>query len=218
MTFDELLAQIQELLQREQRLSYRALKVRFQLDDDHLEALKEELIYAKRLAVDEDGRVLVWAGAADTAAAPSPRPASPATPNQEQAPRAYTPPHLVEKILTARRDLEGERKQVTVLFADLKGSTELIAGLDPEEARTLLDPALHVMIEAVHRYEGTVNQVLGDGIMALFGAPLAHEDHAVRACYASLAMQAAMRRYAEEVRHAHGLEVQIRVGLNSGKS
>jgi class 3 adenylate cyclase len=106
---------------------------------------------------------------------------------------------------------------VTVLFADLKGSTELIAGLDPEEARRLLDPALHRMMDAVHRYEGTVNQVLGDGIMALFGAPVAHEDHAVRACYAALALQAAMRRYAEEVRRAHGLEMSARVGLNSGE-
>src|SRR5262249_39186291 len=132
MTFDELLAQIRELLQREQRLSYRALKVRFHLDDDHLEAIKGELIYAKRLAIDEDGRVLVWTGAADRAAVPSLYPASPATPDQEQTPHTYTPPHLVEKILTARRDLEGERKQVIVLFADLKDSTELIRGLDPE--------------------------------------------------------------------------------------
>jgi len=106
---------------------------------------------------------------------------------------------------------------VTVLFADLKGSTALIEGLDPEEARTLLDPALHLMMDAVHRYEGTVNQVLGDGIMALFGAPVAHEDHAVRACYAALAMQAAMRRYAAEVRRSHGLEMPARVGLNSGE-
>ena len=106
---------------------------------------------------------------------------------------------------------------MTVLFADLKGSTELIEGLDPEEARKLLDPALHIMMDAVHRYEGTVNQALGDGIMALFGAPVAHEDHAVRACYAALAMQAAMRRYAKEVRRSHGLEMQARVGLNSGE-
>src|SRR5262249_55211893 len=136
---------------------------------------------------------------------------------QERVPPSYTPSYLAEKILTSRSALEGERKQVTVLFADLKGSTELIGGLDPEEARKLLDPALHVMMEAVHRYEGTVNQVLGDGIMALFGAPIAHEDHAVRACYAALAMQAAMRRYAEEVRRSHGLEMQARVGLNSGE-
>jgi Adenylate and Guanylate cyclase catalytic domain len=104
-----------------------------------------------------------------------------------------------------------------VLFADLKGSTELIHDLDPEAAQTLLDPALQCMMDAVHRFEGTVNQVLGDGIMALFGAPVAHEDHAVRACYAGLAMQAAMRHYAEEVRRSHGLELQMRVGLNSGE-
>ena len=117
--------------------------------------------------------------------------AQPAAQSRFTTPAAYTPQHLAEKILTSRTALEGERKQVTVLFVDLKGSTELIADLDPEEAQALLDPALHIMMEAVHRYEGTVNQVLGDGIMALFGAPLAHEDHAVRACYAALAMQAA---------------------------
>ena len=106
---------------------------------------------------------------------------------------------------------------MTVLFADIKDSTELIRDLDPEAAQQLLDPALHHMMDAVHRYEGTVNQVLGDGIMALFGAPIAHEDHALRACYAALAMQAAMRDYTEEVRRAHGLELRIRVGLNSGE-
>jgi class 3 adenylate cyclase/tetratricopeptide (TPR) repeat protein len=131
--------------------------------------------------------------------------------------QGYTPGYLAEKILQSRSTLEGERKQITVLFADMKGSMELLAGLDPEEARRLLDPVLHAMMEAVHRYEGTVNQVLGDGIMALFGAPLAHEDHAVRACYAALAMQEAIRRYTEEVRYQHGVEVQIRVGLNSGE-
>jgi len=124
---------------------------------------------------------------------------------------------LAEKILTSRSALEGERKQVTVLFADLKGSMELLADRDPEEARQLLDPVLEQMMDAVHRYEGTVNQVMGDGIMALFGAPVAHEDHAVRACYAALTMQDALRRYSTEVRRTHGVEVQIRVGLNSGE-
>src|ERR1700730_7758481 len=114
-------------------------------------------------------------------------PAGPA-PARAPAPETYTPKHLAEKILTSRAALEGERKQVTVLFADLKGSMELLADRDPEEARKLLDPVLELMMEAVHRYEGTVNQVMGDGIMALFGAPLAHEDHAVRACYAALRM------------------------------
>jgi len=133
------------------------------------------------------------------------------------SPDAYTPKHLAEKILTSKSALEGERKQVTVLFADLKGSMELLADRDPEEARKLLDPVLERMMEAVHRYEGMVNQVMGDGIMALFGAPLAHEDHAVRACYAALDMQAAIRRYAEEARRAHGVPIEIRVGLNSGE-
>jgi len=102
------------------------------------------------------------------------------------SPQTYTPKHLAEKILTSKSALEGERKQVAVLFADLKGSMELLADRDPEEARKLLDPVLEHMMETVHRYEGTVNQVMGDGIMGLFGAPVAHEDHAVRACYAAL--------------------------------
>jgi class 3 adenylate cyclase len=133
------------------------------------------------------------------------------------SPDSYTPKHLAEKILTSRAALEGERKQVTVLFADLKGSMELLADRDPEEARKLLDPVLERMMEAVHRYEGTVNQVMGDGIMALFGAPLAHEDHAVRACYAALRMQESVAQYAEGVFRSHGVPLQIRVGLNSGE-
>jgi class 3 adenylate cyclase len=133
------------------------------------------------------------------------------------SPESYTPRHLAEKILTSKSALEGERKQVTVLFADLKGSMELLADRDPEEARKLLDPVLERMMEAVHHYEGTVNQVMGDGIMALFGAPLAHEDHAVRACYAALRMQEEVTRYGDEVRRAEGLPIQIRVGLNSGE-
>ncbi|PYO34178.1 MAG: hypothetical protein DMD86_09060 [Candidatus Rokuibacteriota bacterium] len=132
------------------------------------------------------------------------------------APDSYTPKHLAEKILTSKAALEGERKQVTVLFADLKGSMELLADRDPEEARKLLDPVLEHMMEAVHRYEGTVNQVMGDGIMALFGAPLAHEDHAVRACYAALYMQDSVKRYADGVLREHGVTIRVRVGLNSG--
>jgi ribosomal protein L40E len=133
------------------------------------------------------------------------------------APESYTPKHLAEQILTSKAALEGERKQVTVLFADLKGSMELLADRDPEEAQKLLDPVLGRMMEAVHRYEGTVNQVMGDGIMALFGAPLAHEDHAVRACYAALRMQESVKQYAEAVRRAEGVLVQIRVGLLAGE-
>jgi class 3 adenylate cyclase/tetratricopeptide (TPR) repeat protein len=140
-----------------------------------------------------------------------------ATATKVLSPESYTPKHLAEKILTSKSALEGERKQVTVLFADMKGSMELLADRDPEEARKLLDPVLEHMMEAVHRYEGTVNQVMGDGIMALFGAPLAHEDHAVRACYAALRMQESVKRYAEGVRRTEGIPIQIRVGLNSGE-
>ena len=136
---------------------------------------------------------------------------------QFTSPQTYTPKHLAEKILTSKAALEGERKQVTVLFADMKGSMELLADRDPEEAREILDPIIEHMMQAVHRYEGTVNQVMGDGIMALFGAPLAHEDHAVRACYAALRMQESVKRYAEGVRRTEGIPIQIRVGLNSGE-
>ena len=212
VTFEEILTQAIAMLQRLGRVSYRALKVQFQLDDDLLELLKDEIVEVHQLARDQEGKMLVWTGDT-TAAAPS----LPPTPDQAHAPLTYTPPYLAEKILTSRSALEGERKQVTVLFADLKGSMELLADRDPEEARQLLDPVLERMMEAVHRYEGTVNQVMGDGIMALFGAPLAHEDHAVRACYAALAMQAAVKQYAAEVQRSHGVPVQIRVGLNAGE-
>src|SRR5215813_2728434 len=116
-----------------------------------------------------------------------------------ESPKSYTPKHLAEKILTSKGKLEGERKQVTVLFADTKGSMELLADLDPEDAQKLLEPVLERMIEAVHRYEGTVSGVLGDGIVALFGAPIAHEDHAVRACYAAVRMQETVAQYADDV-------------------
>jgi class 3 adenylate cyclase/tetratricopeptide (TPR) repeat protein len=214
MTFEEILNQAMAMLQRQGRVSYRALKRQFDLDDAYVEDVKLELIEVHRVAVDQDNTMLVWTGGA--AAPPAATAADWGRP-ADTAPLTYTPPYLAEKILTSRAALEGERKQVTVLFADLKGSTELIRDLDPEAAQRLLDPALQRMMDAVHRFEGTVNQVLGDGIMALFGAPVAHEDHAVRACYAALAMQAAMRRYAEEVRRSHGLETQARVGLNSGE-
>jgi class 3 adenylate cyclase len=139
------------------------------------------------------------------------------SPPQLSTPDAYTPTHLAEKIMTSRSALEGERKLVTVLFADLKGSMALLADRDPEESRKLLDPVLERMMEAVHHYEGTVNQVMGDGIMALFGAPVAHEDHAVRACYAALRMQRSINLFADEFQREDGKPVRIRVGLNSGE-
>jgi class 3 adenylate cyclase/tetratricopeptide (TPR) repeat protein len=213
VTFNDILSQTIAMLQQHGRVSYRALKRQFAIDDDYLEDLKDAILFAHPQVVDEGGRGLVWT--VDTTAAslatamPAPAPA--------QAPLTYTPPYLQEKILASRAAIEGERKQVTVLFADIKDSTELIKDLDAEAAQLLLDPALHHMMDAVHRFEGTVNQVLGDGIMALFGAPIAHEDHALRACYAALAMQAALRVYTDEVRRTHGLELRIRVGLNAGE-
>src|SRR4029453_18547858 len=205
MTFEEILDQAIAMLQRRGRGSYRTLTLQFHLDAESLEVLKEELIEVHQLAIDHDGKMLVWTGDNVPASPPAAPPPTPPPPPPDSAPLSYTPPYLAEKILTSRSALEGERKQVTVLFADLKDSTELIRGLDPEAAQQLLDPALHHMMDAVHHFEGTVNQVLGDGIMALFGAPIAHEDHALRACYAALAMQAAMRAYTEEVRRTRGL-------------
>jgi class 3 adenylate cyclase/tetratricopeptide (TPR) repeat protein len=131
--------------------------------------------------------------------------------------RDYTPSHLVEKILTSRGALEGERKQVTVLFADVQGSMELAEQLDPEEWHGIMDRFFQLLAEGVHRYEGTVNQYTGDGIMALFGAPIAHEDHAQRACWAALHLQDALRGYAHEVKREHGLTISVRMGINSGE-
>ena len=211
MDFVAVVDQAIALLRQRGRLTYRTLQLQFQLDEDHLAALKDELLFAHPQVHDEAGRGLIWTGDAGTAASA----AAPAgTPAPE--PLAYTPPYLAEKILTSKGALEGERKQVTVLFADLKGSMELLGDRDPEDARRLLDPVLELMMEAVHRYEGTVNQVMGDGIMALFGAPVAHEDHAVRACYAALRMQESVKRHAEAIFRSHGILIQIRVGLNSG--
>jgi class 3 adenylate cyclase len=165
MTFEEMLDQALAMLQRRGRVTYRALKRQFDLDNDALDDLKAELIEAQQVAIDEGGTVLVWTGGPATAVVSASEPG--------RAPLSYTPKHLAEKILTSKRALEGERKQVTVLFADLKGSMELLADRDPEEAQAILDPVLDRMMHAVHRYEGTVTQVMGDGIMALFGAPTA---------------------------------------------
>jgi predicted ATPase/class 3 adenylate cyclase len=149
--------------------------------------------------------------------------ATPEAESQRAAPIAYTPRHLAERILAEQQALEargapdGERKTITALFADIKGSMDLLEDLDPEEARQLIDPALTIMMEAVHRYEGYVAQSLGDGIFALFGAPIAHENHAQRALYTALRMQEEIRRYADRVRLERGVPLQIRIGLNTGE-
>ena len=133
------------------------------------------------------------------------------------APAAYTPRHLAERILAEGRAVRGERREVTVLFVDVQGSTELSRALDPEDFHAVLDGAFEIMLDAVHRWEGTVNQFTGDGIMALFGAPLAHEDHARRACHAALEIQRGFAEYAAKIRKDRGLSFQARAGLNSGQ-
>jgi class 3 adenylate cyclase len=144
---------------------------------------------------------------------PEPLTPNPSTPD----PRSYTPKHLADKILQSKSALEGERKQATVLFADVKGSMELAEQLDPEAWHTILDRFFAILTEGVHRFEGTVNQYTGDGIMALFGAPIAHEDHAQRACYAALHLRDRLRQYADELRLDPGVSFSFRLGLNSGE-
>jgi class 3 adenylate cyclase len=128
----------------------------------------------------------------------------------------YTPKHLAEKILTSKAALEGERKQVTVLFADVVGFSTLSERLDPEAVHTIMDGCFELLTRAVHRYEGTINQFTGDGIMALFGAPLTHEDHAIRALQAALAIQTDVAGYGEAVTRRFGQPFQMRIGINTG--
>jgi class 3 adenylate cyclase/predicted ATPase len=214
MKFSEMMTQAAAWLQREGRVSYRALKREFTLEDDALEDLKEELITVKELAVDKDGKMIVWVGEGQKGETEKRGNGEAAIPTR--SPASYTPSHLAERIRAVSLT-EGERKTITALFADLKGSTALIEGLDPEEARAIIDPALQLMMDAVHQYDGYVAQALGDGIFALFGAPLAHEDHPQRALYAALRMQEAMRRYGDQVRLQHGTPLAMRVGVNTGE-
>jgi class 3 adenylate cyclase len=218
MDYDELVAKVIELLQREKRVPYRVLKRRFELDDDYIEDLKVDLIEAKRLAVDENDRILVWVGEQASPSpprlslTPEPTASPPTTPERE--PLSYTPKHLAEKILTSRSALEGERKQVTVLFCDLANSTPIAERIGPEAMHTLLNRFFELALNEIHRYEGTINQFLGDGFMALFGAPLAHEDHARRGVLSALALQRTLQE--TDVGKPYGEACQFRMGLNSG--
>src|SRR6516225_1241093 len=213
MTFEEILDQAIAMLQRRGRVTYGTLKRQFQLDDAALDDLKDELIYGQRLAVDEEDRVLVWTGGS----AAGPPPAAAPSPEPTRAPLAYTPKHLADKILTTRSALEGERKQVTVLFTDVAGFTTLAEQLDPEVVHEIINRCFEGITAEVHRFEGTINQYTGDGVMALFGAPLALEDHAQRACHAALHLRDALRRYGDTLRVERGLNFSVRMGINSGE-
>jgi class 3 adenylate cyclase/tetratricopeptide (TPR) repeat protein len=206
----EVVGEVRRHLEQNGRVSLRMLRRQFELDDESLAALIEELVDVQRVARRED-TALAWSPAAP-AAAPALTVASP-----ERDPRAYTPKHLADKILHSKSALEGERKQVTVLFADVKGSMELAEQLDPEEWHRIMDRFFTILAGGIHRFEGTVVQFTGDGIMALFGAPLAHEDHAQRACWAALHLQEGLRNYADELRRTRGLNFSVRMGLNSGE-
>jgi class 3 adenylate cyclase len=202
-------------LQEQGRVSLRALRREFELDDDALEELVEELVDVQEVA-SRQKNILVWAG--DSAPSPAPLPSATAEEPApaERSPRDYTPHHLADKILQSKSALEGERKQVTVLFADVKGSMELAEQVDPEVWHGVLDRFFQILSEGIHRFEGTVNQYTGDGIMALFGAPISHEDHAQRACFAALHLKGALRDYADELRRTRGLSFSTRIGINSG--
>jgi class 3 adenylate cyclase/tetratricopeptide (TPR) repeat protein len=162
-----------------------------------------------------------FCGECGAALAPAPA-AAPPPPVEEPAasrfasPQSYTPKHLADKILSSRAALEGERKQVTVMFTDVSGFTSMSENLDPEEVHAIMDRAFEVILGAVHRYEGTINQFLGDGVMALFGAPIAHEDHPHRALSAALAIQRELGPVRDDVKRQHGVEFRLRIGLNTG--
>ena len=212
MSFLETVERARAFLERNGRVSLRALQREFGLDDESLEELIEELVEIQRVAA-RDGRALAWAGSPPASPIPSPS----ETPQQQRSPRDYTPKHLADKILRSKSVLEGERKQVTVLFADVKGSMELADQFDPEAWHEILDRFFKILSQGVHRFEGTVNQYTGDGIMALFGAPIAHEDHAQRACYAALQLRDEISRYATELKRDHGVGFSTRMGLHSGE-
>ncbi|PON13779.1 hypothetical protein C2W62_32545 [Candidatus Entotheonella serta] len=221
MTFKEILAEVIDWLRQDQRISYRALKRQFELDDEYLEDLKIELIEIRECAIDRDNKMLVWTGGRHVmpeAVSPpvAPNTTSDKTTESEREPLSYTPPHLTEKILTSRSALEGERKQVTVLFCDLSNSTPLAERIGPENMHALLNRFFELALNEVHRYEGTINQFLGDGFMALFGAPIAHEDHARRAALASLALRQRLYADPSPLGQLFDVHVEFRMGLHTG--
>lgn len=210
--FDALLTQIADLLQHQGRVSYSGLLQRFDLEKERLEAIKDELIFARKIARDEGGKVLVWN---DTDAWSDSTDIS--HPEADSNVKDYTPNHIVEKILASRSAMEGEKKQVTVLFCDIANSMDLAEALGPEAWHDILNRFFKILTPIIHQYEGTVNQYTGDGAMTLFGAPLAAEDHARRACMAALDIQKKLNPLQKRMHYKHGREFVLRIGINSGE-
>jgi hypothetical protein len=213
MTFEEVVDQASAMLQRRGRVTYRLLKRQFHLDDEALEDLQEELIYGQRLAVDEDGRVLVWTGtASQLSEQPSPTPPSAPPPDaQDDSPTQMTPssgePHA----------LDAERRQLTIMFCDLVDSTALATQLDPEELRAVVRASQEACAKVIARYDGRIAQYLGDGLLVYFGYPHAHEDDAQRAVRARLGMVEALGQLNTRLAQAHGVPLTVRLGIHTGQ-
>src|SRR5215471_6425680 len=210
MTFEEILDHAIAMLQRRKRVAYRTLQVQFHLDDNALEALKDELLYAQQVARDEDGRVLVWMGSAETLPFPPPSSAQ------------HTPqPALQETTQTASPSAapttaDAERRQLTVMFCDLVDSTQLSSQLDPEEYRDVVRAYQWVCTEVIQRYDGHIAQLLGDGLLVYFGYPQAHEDDPQRAGRTGLGILAAMGNLNTRLQQEKGIQLAIRVGIHTG--
>ena len=209
MTFEELLDQAIDLLQRRGRVTYRTLKRQFQLDDDVLEDLKEELIYGQRLAVDEDGRVLVWTGGAN-----APPESIAAPPPQEELHAAPSTPAISPPAQSHTSD--AERRQLTVLFCDLVDSTPLASQLDPEDLREVVRAYQEACAKVIARFEGHIAQYLGDGLLVYFGYPLAHEDDAQRAVRTGLGIVEALDQLNTRLGQERGVHLAVRLGIHTG--
>jgi class 3 adenylate cyclase len=209
MTFKEVLAQVIDWLQQDKRITYRALKRQFGLDDAYLEDLKAEIIQAKQLAVDEEGAVLVWTGDAQTGAS-QPHQPIPQPPTQPEP-----LPHQGEPPLEPHPP-DAERRQLTVMFCDLVESTRLASQLDPEEYRDVVRAYHTACTEVIRRYDGHIAQLLGDGLLVYFGYPVAHEDDAQRAVRAGLGILDAMEDLKTRLKRDKGITLAIRLGIHTG--
>jgi class 3 adenylate cyclase len=211
MTFDEILDQVITLLKRQGRVSYPALKIRFSLDDEYLEAIKAEIIEAQQLATDENGRVLVWAGNTTEPSAfvsqltqPTSQPTAQEQQYPEVTPRVTAPPP------------DAERRQLTVMFCDLVDSTKLSSQLDPEDLREVVQAYQKTCTDVIERYDGYVAQLLGDGLLVYFGYPVAHEDDAQRAVRTGLGILEAVEALNTSLEPAKGITLAVRLGIHTG--